>query len=288
MLCKQFSLFLLSILILFSSCEIINPEEDIPSYINIKSVELKNNPDSFGTGSHKITDAWIYVDDELIGAFELPARVPVLKSGEKKLLIRAGIKLNGIAATRVSYPFFTNYEIPVDLSEKNVTEIQPVFRYNSTVKLPLNENFESNSLLFEETSKSDTVLKKTTDPQNVFEGTTSGAIFLDADKPTYEGRSFDMFTLPKGGNPVFVELNYKCNNVFVVGIIAYTSTYEVTKPVIIINPTNGVWNKIYINLTTAVSEEVNAFKFRLLLHSTKADDVSNPEIYLDNIKLIHQ
>ena len=99
-------LFLSFIFLSLSSCEIYNPSEDEPSYIHIDSISLTTDYTAYGTASHKITDAWVYVDNELIGAFELPANVPVLKSGVHNINIRPGIKLNGIAATRSYYPFF--------------------------------------------------------------------------------------------------------------------------------------------------------------------------------------
>ena len=58
------------IVLLFHSCEIINPEEDIPSYIYVEEIKFTStNPDQ-GSSSNKILDAWVYVDDELIGAFD--------------------------------------------------------------------------------------------------------------------------------------------------------------------------------------------------------------------------
>jgi len=51
---------------------LINPAEPIPSYIHIDKIDLTTDYSSQGTSSNKITDAWIYVDNELIGAFEMP------------------------------------------------------------------------------------------------------------------------------------------------------------------------------------------------------------------------
>lgn len=78
----------------------------MPSYLYIEKIGLNTQYEQ-GTASHKITDAWVYVDETLIGAFELPATIPILTEGLKKITIRPGIKLNGISNTRAIYPYFT-------------------------------------------------------------------------------------------------------------------------------------------------------------------------------------
>ena len=68
-----FGFFLISFI---TACDIINPEEDIPAYIEILPYEY--SPESGGSSSTKITDGWIYVDGEFLGAFNLPSTIPVL------------------------------------------------------------------------------------------------------------------------------------------------------------------------------------------------------------------
>jgi len=52
----------LSLLLLYSC----NKEEPIPAYIHIDKIDLKTNYSIQGSNSHKIIDAWIYVDDQLL------------------------------------------------------------------------------------------------------------------------------------------------------------------------------------------------------------------------------
>ena len=96
--------------LLFSSCELYNPSEPIPAYIHIEKFNLTTDYATQGSNSHKITDAWVYVDDQLIGCFELPATFPVITEGTHKVKIVAGIKVNGIASNRGQYPFYNPYE----------------------------------------------------------------------------------------------------------------------------------------------------------------------------------
>ena len=60
----RFSLLITSFLFLLS-CEVINTEEDIPSIISIESIDVDGNHSS------KITDAWVYIDNEFQGVFPL-------------------------------------------------------------------------------------------------------------------------------------------------------------------------------------------------------------------------
>ena len=70
-----------------------------PAYIKINDIELNNS------STDKITDAWVYIENQLQGVYELPAKFPVLETGVKEIRIKAGIKNNGISSSRVFYPF---------------------------------------------------------------------------------------------------------------------------------------------------------------------------------------
>ena len=74
------SSLIIFLLLLINSCKLITPDESIPSYILIDKIAYKSNI-SGDNNSQNITDAWVYVDDQLIGAFELPAKFPVLITG---------------------------------------------------------------------------------------------------------------------------------------------------------------------------------------------------------------
>jgi hypothetical protein len=91
---------------MITSCDKFEGDQTIPSYLAIDTIFLENNNlIEEGELTHNFTDVWVYVDDQLIGAFELPAVVPVLVTGYHKLALYAGIKLNAISGTRVQHPF---------------------------------------------------------------------------------------------------------------------------------------------------------------------------------------
>ena len=93
-------LFIVSIFI-FSGCEVFNPDGEVPSYIAVDEIRVEIDDPSQGTASHSITDCWLYVNDKLIGTFEVPFKVPVLNSGENNVYIEPGIKSGGASSYRI-------------------------------------------------------------------------------------------------------------------------------------------------------------------------------------------
>ena len=61
-------------LIIFPACNLINPKEQVPTYLHLDRFTF-SNPDSSYTGSssHDIPSAWVYVNDQPVGTFDLPA-----------------------------------------------------------------------------------------------------------------------------------------------------------------------------------------------------------------------
>ncbi|MFC2100584.1 hypothetical protein ACFLRZ_02015 [Bacteroidota bacterium] len=285
---KYSLLLFLSIILIICACEVINPDETIPSHMSIHSINLQTDYSLQGTNSNKITDAWVYVDDQLIGAFELPATFPVLMTGIHQVVVRPGIKVNGINATRGSYPFYQQIEI----NNKNLPEGEILYldsletSYVSYTDFAWMEDFEDGGVSIEPTSRSDTGIQKTSVIENIFEGGYSGIVYLDSDNSFFELKTSDAYVLPKSSAPVFLELNYKSNNIFTIGVFANSINESTQHSILIINKSE-VWNKIYVNLTNRVSTETSAIDFQIFFGGIKDDDVTFGKIILDNIKLIH-
>ncbi|HRC92920.1 MAG TPA: hypothetical protein PLQ16_12225, partial [Bacteroidia bacterium] len=49
---------------LMQACNLINPAEPTPAYIQIDTINLTTNLTTQGSASHKIVDAWVYVDNQ--------------------------------------------------------------------------------------------------------------------------------------------------------------------------------------------------------------------------------
>jgi len=279
------NLFIIVFIVSFYSCEMMNPEEEIPSYIHIDQFTLNTQSDQ-GSNSSKITDAWVYVDDQIVGAYELPATIPILSEGNHEVMIKAGIKVNGISETRAIYPFYKPYKISLNLIPDSIITINPTITYYSETVFQWKEAFEDGGVTIENTIFSDTLIEKTSDPLYVFEGNYSGIVHLDANHTVYEGKSITSYDLPSGSNPVFLELNYKTENEVYIGLFANTSTESDDVGILHLNKTD-TWKKIYINLLNAINNSTNATDFQVFFRIDKSSDVSNPVILFDNIKLVH-
>lgn len=288
----RFCVFASIVVAIIPSCEFIDPDEGIPAYIRIDSIMLIHNLNQQlleGSLSHKITDAWVYVDDQLIGAYELPATVPVLTSGSHKITINAGIKMNGIAATRVPYPFYAPYEMTTELFPDSVITLSEVkVKYSSATVFAWKEDFEYAGLTLDTTSSSDSTINRVTNAADVFEGHNSG-LFALRNPPhlLFECKTNIPYPLPKGGSSVFLELNYRCNNHFAIGIFENEpGSYTQVPQTILINPSEK-WNKIYVNLTNEVSLFPSAVNYNVYFGVIPDGTNPQPEVYVDNIKLLY-
>jgi len=277
-------IFFILIIISLSSCK----REDIdltPSYIQIDSISLQTTSLQ-GTASHNITDAWVYVNDEIQGIYELPCLFPVLSVGQQKVTIRAGIKINGIASTRMFYPFFEPVNYNLNLVKDSTIVLNPLISYNPTVIFAWLEDFEDGGISLERTNKSQVDIGKTSDINEVFEGNYSAKIVLDSNRQLFECYTINNYQL--NGNAInFLELNYKNNYDVYVGIFAYLASQTVQRSVLVLNKSD-YWKKIYVNLSNAIQENMTAEHFKVFFGVVKdsADPVV-PTVYLDNIKLIH-
>jgi len=274
------------------SCDIINPDETIPATITIDSFIVSSDILTQGSNSSKITDVWINIDGNLQGIYELPATFPVLETGDRALIIRAGIKNNGIAASREIYEFYNWEEMDITLTSGENKHITPQISYKDNLNFMLIEDFEDPGLKFVTTEKSDTDLIHSN--IDVFEGYRSGMIVLDSNHTFFECKSYDSLFLPVNMTKVYVEMDYKSdldlnyvgNNQFAVGIFATTSTSVIQDPVIYLNETGGKWNKIYIDLTDFLNEYQTALYFHLFIGANKEKSFPDAQISIDNIKVI--
>lgn len=272
--------------LLLSSCELYNPSEPIPAYIHIEKFILTTNYPTEGSNSHKITDAWVYVNDQLIGCFELPATFPVIAEGTCKVKIVAGIKVNGIASNRGQYPFYNPYEQYVNLEVGKRITLSPTVTYKSTTTFAYLEDFEVNNLSLKKTQQSDSTIQEVTDPALVFEGTKSMIGYTDPTRFRFECMTVDSFALPQAGAPVFLEFNYKTNYTTVVSIIARGATTSDQFICLNLNPTTN-WNKAYIYLTPNVSGTFTALDYKMVWGFHNTIPLDSAALMLDNIKLVY-
>lgn len=278
------------VLVVLVSCK-PQPEDLVPSYLSIKSADLQAD-NMQGTSYSKITDIWVYDGNTLIGAFELPFRCPIIKEGSTAFNFYAGIKMNGIKGTRVPYPFYKVSEQNIELFKDSIVSIDNItFKYDDRSVFQFIEDFESQANTFEKTNLSNIDIERFYFPElnNLVPGELNNyaaGAKVSTDTVFFEWQTVSAYELPTNGRECFLELNYKCNIGFAVGIVTQGS-FPVYHPILNINPSE-TWNKIYVNLTATLGNFSNSKKFKIYITSRNISDTNEfSEVYVDNIKLIN-
>ena len=292
----KFALLSIICLICFSSCEQMFKEVAEPVYFKIDSFTVNTDYSEEGSDIHDISDAWVYVDDQLQGVYELPAKFPVIATeGSHDVLITPGIKLNGIAATRFDYKVMTSYQTTASLSIGDTITFDPEVEYRDNATFKWLEDFEQGGESWIKDDASDTTLTTQSVDSLVFEGDAYGEIFLADDMTFFEIQSNNDFFLPNSGTPVFLELNHRsistsdsdANRLLAIGLVAYKSSAIVqTEPFIYLN-SKDEWNKTYVNLTATIADHQDAFLFKIYFGIAKEAGSGEVHTILDNIKLVH-
>lgn len=268
------------------SCEIINPEEEIPAYIEVKKIGVAVGPGQ-GTSSSKVTDVWVYANGNYLGTFELPARIPVLKKGKNDITFGAGIQANGIASTRDAYPFYKFIDsLGMDLTPGQVKTIDSL-TVNYFPGLDFAnfwmEDFEGSSISLDTTGESLANIEIETSV--VFEGQRSLRMEVTPDRPVLVCASPDAGQILSVGKDIYLEMNYRCTQPFQLSLNAFTFSGNRIVPVIRFNP-KADWNKIYVRLNPYINVNGDASRFQMVFSLSLADGASQGLVYLDNIKLI--
>ena len=294
-------LFIL-LLIIFSSCSKDQFLTETPSYIHIESVDLETQ--SFeGSNSQKITDAWVTMDGNFLGAFELPCTIPILTEGEHEFRISSGIKANGISATRIIYPFYEICDLfikdgetyhgsnsnRVNLFRDSTVVLKATTAYKSNIDFLFIEDFEDAGEIISTSENSDTSLIKVYQDSLIFDGYVSGSIHLDNNNDFFELISSDFIPLNGIYNTSMLEMDYRCNHSFKLGVAVKSSDsglinlYESIQ----VNPSDD-WNKIYINTTYQVNIGSSDDQFGIFIGTVKSSSNETASFYYDNIKWLHQ
>lgn len=277
-------ILLLFIGIVFCTCSKEKYEATIPTYITINDITLTTNQSTEGAATENITDAWVFVNEDLMGVYELPATFPVLKEGDVEIKVFGGIKDNGVSLHRKRYLMYDPYVQNVNLVPGEIIELNPTVTYNAGVQFKWMEDFENASLSFLYHPASDTVVFKQNNSINT--GTYSGEVFLDAGMNFFEATSIAYNDIPRSLTPVYLEMDFKTNEPLLVGVYHDNEQYGV----VTLNTTDE-WTKIYINLTDVISyrQSNTAVKVFFGIQETSSNPflTSNPNIFIDNIKLMH-
>lgn len=284
---KQILLFS-SVFFLFSACVKNNPK---PVLLTISNWTLEVNPtigvQDAGALTQNFTDAWVFVNNKLIGVFEVPCTIPVLASGSSNILIYPTIRNNGISATKIQYPFCEPYALEMELVAGEKYTLQPKTHYKDLCKFII-EDFEDPSLSIETDPTSTGYLSRESDPEIELSG-YYGHIYLSPTDSIWIGYTTDQMNLPKAGKDVYLEIDYRNNTNLLTGVLAISSTDVAQNPNVSLNAQNDplTWKKIYIELKEIVSFSTSAEYFEQYFRAVLDPEKTNGDIYIDNIKVVY-
>lgn len=263
--------------------------DKVAGYIEVPSVALVTDG-AQGSATSKITDAWVSIDEELIGVWELPARIPALKEGVHRVTVVPAIKRNGTFDDRLRYPFYASWSADVALNPEGTALLAPQTTYIPETEFWI-EGFEDPFSRLITAAISDTTLLRftpTTDPDLTFlDNSPCGGFRLDAGHRRIVVNTDEDFDVP--GGPVFVELDYRSDVWLTVGALYRLDGAQAATPWVVVAPTlkeNGSmpWNKIYIDLSPVFNTPITDRD--VYIEAELPADRSSGQVYLDNFKLL--
>lgn len=301
----QILIILSAFIITFSSCD----DTDLtPAYLVITEADFQNCIDmtNFNTlheesydqfqleaiASQKFKDVWVYVNGKNLGCWELPCKIPILPDFTEENIIKLvpGVRLNGVSTMIPAYPFLSIFttsfmmdrEQTYYLSERNIS-----FTYPETIIFPLLETFDQSTSF--ETIDPDLVNIQIGKEDNKTVGIINLETTLNDSLDFFDIKS-PILQLKGSGNFTFWEMDYKCDNNIYCEIFIHTSAGPIVPVSLVsLNPTNGQWKKIYINLTSTLTNYTTTssrIPIELVMTGNRKSDQSNTSFFFDNLKII--
>ncbi|MBK7340915.1 MAG: hypothetical protein IPQ10_11365 [Saprospiraceae bacterium] len=278
---------IIAVMLLFG-CSSFNTEEAVPSYINIKNYSLSSNGNQ-GSIHHNFQDAWMYVNGDYAGAYQIPFNIPVLSTGNSTIRITPGIRVNGSQTEARIYPFIKAYETSQLLAPGLSTLINPIYEYESDVFFPLNEDFDFTHFFTKDIDgdlETKMVLSASADS---YEGANSGIIRVDSIHQNYIGGYEKSINIPVTPNRVYIELHFKSTVNFYVGLYGIIpGSTPVDLVVARLNPKTE-WTKVYFDFTELTnSSGATSYQPVIQLQYDKEKPEIDQVVQIDNLKIIYR
>ena len=274
---------LLAHLFLLSSCKKYQPADSsffLKSSDQTVSVATTAHE---GSGSHKITDLWLYVNGKYQGTYPVGNMMPIVSKDQGvKINVFAGIKNNGIADTRIFYPFFDFLTFDTLVESGKTIERGFTFKYKAATTFTWMENFDHAAGQSVINDKNWEGVMDSAPPGDCLEGNSLRLTLPAGGVQAIIYSSGSGYALPQASSNVYLEIDYKCDTDFIVGLIG---TDNLQVPAITVKRQTS-WNKIYIQLSTAVNT-VATTKANVYFKILSDENKQTKQLFLDNIKLLY-
>ncbi len=285
----QFLFFVIFFTVIYSSCEVLDKQEDIPSYIQIDTLVYQGiTPNGFSC-------AYVYVNYKLIGVFEIPRTIPVLASGDSRILVRPGIDLNGYTYDRTFYELSRGYETRLTLEPSKVSVLTPTCFDSENVETAWLENFENSAITLQAAdtvTPQITVRRQQRPGHNGFVGTMQITPH-DTLSETFDYQYFDSIPIYFQSVPGYLEFSYQCNETIEVRLKAFvvSSGQYHDKTVLIAYKSPDEWKRIFIDFSTIVNDFGSGvfykpyFRIRRFENTNTQDTIT---VNVDDIRIVYQ
>lgn len=271
---------LLSVLVLFSlSCR--KRDISVPSYIHIAAYEFETKAGQ-GTNRQLFEYVNVFINDNSVGNYSLPATFPVLATGNITVDVRPVIK--EFARSHALFNMVEPYLVNVNLKEGEIDTIQPVFKYLSNVKFVFIEDFNDTVTSFQLTQGSLDTFYIKSDLLQSADSSPYLEIPLGAAQNFFQIESEATFEIPRDRRNVYLEFEYQTNFTFTIGLTNLTTTGLERLPSVSPFPSNE-WKKGYVQLNDEVFNSRNNVSFKLYFQGLNTQ-TSNALLRLDNLKII--
>ncbi|MCR9174014.1 MAG: hypothetical protein NXI10_16040 [bacterium] len=280
--------------VVLAGCVRNNPD---PAWLEVTEWTMESNAIGVngdeGVITHNFTEAWVYIDNKLIGVFEVPFKIPVLVEGTSEIKLYPTIRNNGISATKKIYPFADPYIIDAELVKNKTLTINPVTRYKDNTKIMLWDFDDPNNYGISEAPGSLASMVVDFDPQVMTAINGSGYGHVEMNNSTNQWQATNttlLENIPKQQSEVYLEVDYHNTVGLVTGVVAVepgSSTGNVNVQLNAQQEAEVEWKKIYLDLKTIVSGYPSATGYYLSFDALLPDSLTTGSINIDNMKLVH-
>lgn len=265
-------------------CSLLDNESFTPAYLVVEEVDLAVNS-AQGYPSHNITDLWVTVDNVNLGVYTLPAKIPIITSGNPmNIKINAGVKPNGSKSESVFYPFFDPIIIEENLEPGQELEQSLVFKYTDDAKFDIIDGFEGSTQLNKDLDENlNTSIQKSDIDNNG--GGFCGLIELDGDNRSFRVTTNSFFKSENNaGGATWLEFDFKTTINLGVGY-RIEQLNEVRSEITVVVVPNDEWTRVYVEMSPfVVDPDVLGYQIQFEAQHTGS---GTSQILLDNVKLVH-
>lgn len=294
-------------LLTFSSCNKFEGAVTVPAFLHLDAIDIvpqSQNAPSVEEGFYSsmvdcVQLVCYFEGDEAetnLGTFQLPCTVPVLRHGEMEYLtVVPCVKQNGIASTRIEYPYFQRQHIEgLRLAPDSVTNIGTLDTatgryilksyYHTLDRLGIvtEDYFEPTSFA---THFDSTLIWVKDDPAHACTGQGYGKVHVTSDQTTLRFYIPEEYTLDNT-KYLYLEMDYWADMLFEVYLTGFetSSSNASTMSVMKIYP-NSHWQKIYINLGKAWSQFNYNNPIAVSFAALNTEGIEG-DVRIDNIKIV--